>query len=228
MNKIERVYLISIKRSGCFRTENINNLKQYIKTHLNLDIHTKGVDCLDVIDNPDRINELQAKGVFIKNKKRWNYCGNGEYRKFFSGEIGCYLSHLEVWKDIVKNKIKHALIFEDDSLIHPVEFFKRLNIIMSNLPESNYYISLYHSPQTRNIKGSRKFNDYLYNIRFDLWGTVSYVLDLQRANEFIEYLTPLLYPLDQAITNYSATKDKKMYLSIVPLVGLCDNHSIIR
>jgi len=30
------------------------------------------------------------------------------------GEIGCALSHRNIWKDIVKNKIPHALILEDD------------------------------------------------------------------------------------------------------------------
>ena len=227
MNKIERIYLISIDRSASFRTENINNLKRYIRENLNLDIHTRGIDCIDVMHNPDRINEYKQNGIFIK-KDRWNYCGNGNYRQFYPGEIGCYLSHLEVWQDIVKNKIKHALIFEDDSLIKPEHFFNRLHLIMSNLPENGYYISLYHSPQTGHIRSSGKFNEYLYNVRFDLWGTVSYILDLQKATEFVENLTPLLYPLDQAITHYASTKNRHMYLSTVPLVGLCDKRSIIR
>lgn len=226
MNKIERVYLISIDRSACFRTENINNLKQYIRENLNLEIHTRGIDCIDIINNPDRIEELQQTGVFNQGDN-WNRCRNGQSRKFFPGEIGCYLSHLEVWKDIVENNIKHALVFEDDSLIDPNEFFKRLDLIMNNLPHEEYYISLYHSPQ-KYIKKSKLVNDYIYKVHFDLWGTVSYILDLKRAQKYIQNLKPLMFPLDRAIAIYSIKNGKYSYLSTVPLVGLCDNRSIIR
>lgn len=226
MNKIERVYLISIERSASFRTENINNLKQYIRENLNLDIHTRGIDCIDIINNPDRVKELQGKGVFNRGKN-WNRCKYGQSRNFFPGEIGCYLSHMEVWKDIVENNIKHALVFEDDSLIDPNKFFKHLDLIMNNLPKEEYYISLYHSPQ-KLIKKCGKFNDYIYNVHFDLWGTVSYILDLKKAEQYLKQLIPLVHPLDRAIAYYSIKNGKYLYLSTVPLVRLCDKRSIIR
>ena len=226
MNKLERVYLISIDRSASFRTENINNLKRYIRENLNLDIQTRGIDCIDIINNPDRVKELQQKEVFNRGKN-WNCSRNGQGRRFYPGEIGCYLSHLEVWKDMVENKIKHALVFEDDSLIDPNEFFKHLDLIMNNLPHEEYYISLYHPPQN-SVKMCKSINDFISKVNFDLWGTVSYILDLKRAELYIKHLIPLVHPLDRAIAYYSIKNSKYLYLSKVPLVGLCDKRSIIR
>ena len=65
---IERVYLITIERSSNFRSENISKIKNSVKKHLNLDVHTVGVDCEHVYGNPNRIDELKKKGVFIQKK----------------------------------------------------------------------------------------------------------------------------------------------------------------
>lgn len=228
MNNIEKVYLISIERSGCFRTDNINNLKKYIKQYLNLNIHTVGIDCNDVYNNPERIRELQNINVFIK-KPKWNYCGNGLFRRFMPGEIGCYLSHREVWLDMVKNNIQHALIFEDDSLIDPNTFFDNINDIMTNLPtKQHHYISLYHSPQKYNIQNySRNVNNYIKHVKFDMWGTVSYILDFKCANAFINDLFPIFFPIDQAISKHGI-ENNCLFLSQKSLVKLCDKKSIIR
>ena len=35
------------------------------------------------------------------------------------GGIGCYLSHVKIWENILKNNYKYALIFEDDAKVPP-------------------------------------------------------------------------------------------------------------
>jgi len=35
------------------------------------------------------------------------------------GEVGCYLSHVKIWKQIVKKKMKSCVVFEDDVLFNP-------------------------------------------------------------------------------------------------------------
>ena len=225
MDKIEKIYLISIERSGCFRTDNIKNLKQYVKEYLDKDIHTVGIDCKHVYGNPDRINELKNSNVFIKGV--WYRTNGGVSRDFKPGEVGCYLSHREVWIDMVKNNIKYALVFEDDSLITPKKFFSEIDNIMKNLPDKAGYISLYHSPQIRHINKAEKYNNYLKKIDFSLWGTVSYIISLDLANQFIDHLLPIKYPIDWAIANYCISKNI-IYLSSQNLVNLCDKRSIIR
>lgn len=226
MDKIDQFYLVSIDRSGCFRRQNINRLKLFIKHNFNKELITIGVDSNHVYNNPDRIREFQSKGIFLNNKN-WFKCGGGKYRPFKQGEVGCYLSHFEIWSHMIKNNVQKAIIFEDDSLIEPHTFIQHVNDIMNNLPDSKYYISLYHSPQRIYIKRTKNVNPFLKKINFDLWGTVSYIVNLDMAKDFIEKLIPLKYPVDQAIAGY-CVENSCLYLSDKPLVKLCDSQSIIR
>ena len=50
-------------------------------------------------------------------------------RMLRSGEIGCFLSHLEVWKHMIENNISYAIVLEDDSIIDK-HFFKLIHDII--------------------------------------------------------------------------------------------------
>lgn len=51
------------------------------------------------------------------------------YFSSFHGAVGCYLSHYEMWKEIVKNKWENVLILEDDiSEVYVLSFLKRFKI----------------------------------------------------------------------------------------------------
>ena len=47
------------------------------------------------------------------------------------GEIGCYLSHHNLWQTIVKNNIEYALILEDDAKLAP-DFFTAVSEIVNS------------------------------------------------------------------------------------------------
>lgn len=49
-----------------------------------------------------------------------------------AGGIGCYLSHVEIWKKIASNSDKYGIIFEDDTKL-PVDFLERLQYCMKDL-----------------------------------------------------------------------------------------------
>ena len=50
------------------------------------------------------------------------------------GAVGCYLSHINIYKEIVKSNKKYGLIFEDDVMIAR-DFFIRLNNGIKNIPD---------------------------------------------------------------------------------------------
>ena len=107
---------------------------------------------------------------------------------------------------MVKNNIQYALVFEDDSQINADEFKNELTNIIHNAPEF-CYVSLYHSPQTRYIKRSTCINKYIKKATFDLWGTVSYLINLRCAKEFVQQLKPVYAPVDRVIANYGRNND---------------------
>lgn len=118
------------------------------------------------MDNrPDRLKHIQSQLEYLDIKFIRISAVNGkdltlEQQKLFDkkrfvleqkkhsvlGEIGCAMSHRNIWKDIVENKVSHALILEDDVNIDArlVDFiqkksnFKKFDLlnISSNEPYS--------------------------------------------------------------------------------------------
>jgi GR25 family glycosyltransferase involved in LPS biosynthesis len=50
------------------------------------------------------------------------------------GAIGCYLSHVKVWKDIIESNQKHGLIFDDDVKL-PLNINTRITKSMQHVPD---------------------------------------------------------------------------------------------
>ena len=88
--------------------------------------------CLANLNN-FKIKVIGVDGEKIKNQYTTELDGEFKYGhlKYLPGAKGCALSHIEVYKDIQKNKIKDdILILEDDAKIHK----KFLYIIKKRLP----------------------------------------------------------------------------------------------
>ena len=51
-------------------------------------------------------------------KSKLNLSAN-PIKKLNNGEIGCYLSHIQIYREIIKNGYKNTLILEDDADIKP-------------------------------------------------------------------------------------------------------------
>ena len=76
--------------------------------------------CLANLNN-FKIKVIGVDGEKIKNQYTTELDGEFKYGhlKYLPGAKGCALSHIEVYKDIQKNKIKDdILILEDDAKIH--------------------------------------------------------------------------------------------------------------
>lgn len=56
------------------------------------------------------------------------------HSELISGAIGCYLSHIRIYKKIVEDNIPYAIIFEDDVRFLDPEyiFWKKINSL--NIP----------------------------------------------------------------------------------------------
>ena len=58
--------------------------------------------------------------------------------KINRGEIGCFLSHREVWRQIVDQKLDAGLIVEDDVRINPLIFKKSFNFSLKYIKKYKY------------------------------------------------------------------------------------------
>ena len=76
-------------------------------------------------------------------------------RDLTAGEVGCYLSHLSAWKNLLERKLKTALICEDD-VVWRIDANAIIDRFMSEVP-SDWDILHFHN----NVRiGSGQYNDY--------------------------------------------------------------------
>lgn len=59
------------------------------------------------------------------------------YHKLKPGEVGCALSHINIWKHICDNQISEAIVLEDDAKIDRV-FFETYNALINNKLKLDY------------------------------------------------------------------------------------------
>lgn len=122
-----------------------------------------------------KTNELEEKlGNRKINKKFMSFCRRGQ--------IGCLLSHIEVWKKIVKNGIQKMIVIEDDVILNE-NFIKKFNLMYRELPENWDWVYLYIHPDCKKtITNEFNFIDEGYKT----YGTVGYLINNNTAKELIK------------------------------------------
>lgn len=123
------VFVINLKH----RVDRMNNFNtQYSKCDLSKIkeyIRIEGVDGrhLDIERylSPKALDELYAsetRGFRVK------------HNQLTRGAVGCYLSHLKVYKAIMELDQEYAIVFEDDVKLDHVDLYKRIRVAIARLP----------------------------------------------------------------------------------------------
>lgn len=128
---------------------------------------------------PDRLSAFYEKFRKFHNDKKTSLFlkeavdaeeleSNENYKKLFKnkktrltkGEIGCFISHYEVFKEIIDKKLPYAIIYEDDVEFHS-KFTELCNKVFDQLPKDFQLLYLggrhtcvyaqYLEPITQNI-----------------------------------------------------------------------------
>ncbi|HID7485450.1 TPA: glycosyltransferase family 25 protein [Morganella morganii] len=172
-------YVISLKEELARRKN--------IKTQLdNLNIKFEFFDAIDLRS----ANSLDLKDK-CKNKTNLN-------RKLTSGEIGCALSHINIYKRIISNEEDWSWVIEDDALLNNVSNSKLAQIILQANKHNTDIVILGYSKlspaDSKNfyikepIKRICKSKDgYILGTPWKNWtcGTVSYLIHKNGAKKII-------------------------------------------
>ena len=229
-------YLITIERSKEKRNDNINNVKTFVKETYDKELNISGVD--GGLLKQDEITDRVLEGIIqpthhpdtdlsLKDAGKLVRMNEFACREPFmnSSEIGVFLSHYNIWKDILDKEIPFSIIFEDDAKLETKIFAKELEKIMNNAPENFDIISLYkHEDQLR-----RKFinyNDIFYLTDAKVWGSTAYIITLNAVKELLENIIPIKYPVDYAFFKYFSSK-KTGYLIKERIIKPYDDISVI-
>ena len=112
-------------------------------------------------------------------------------------EIGCALSHIEIYHKIINNKIPYTLILEDDVIINP-KFFKQVPQIMKQL-ETYDIINFLTDAHERRVGKFLKFPYKMTELKYSVNRSSAYMITLRAAREILENVYPINKPIDDTI-----------------------------
>lgn len=172
------------------RFTNIKNMENILKKDINIfsaiNTNTYEGDLLKLIESCD-------------NNLKLNYSPK------YKGEIGCYLSHYLLYKQLLESKYDYTIVFEDDFIIHDDNLEQTINNLLINMNNFDFdYLFLGHS----NIKGI-KLVDNIYNIQNNkkVWGFHGYILNNKKIPKILNFLKNIINEIDLQIYDLIKNND---------------------
>lgn len=231
-NFFDKIYVITLKRAGD-RQEHIKKELQGLNYTFLYGADKKELDINQLIN--DKIYD-----PLLAQKK------HARSRKLDPGEIGCSLSHVMVYQDIIANNYKKALILEDDVVIDKstISLFDSitgelpadwqllyLGYAKNENPPANAVIKklFYHLLYTAGIK--RKFSHTAinnlyprpYSAHLQKAGlhdcTHAYAITNDAAAILLQNQTPLVYAADNLLAAVITNGLLKAYISKPTLIN---------
>uniref|UniRef100_A0A672H7F2 Procollagen galactosyltransferase 2-like n=1 Tax=Salarias fasciatus TaxID=181472 RepID=A0A672H7F2_SALFA len=136
-------------------------------------------------------------------------------RQLTRGEVGCFLSHHSIWKQVVQQELQQVLVLEDDVRFEP-RFHSRLVAVMENIEAAGLDWDLIYvgrkrlqakQPEVR-VEGVRN----LVRPGYSYW-TLGYILSLEGARKLMN-ANPLskMLPVDEFLPVMFNKHPKEEYM----------------
>ncbi|KAL1417304.1 hypothetical protein MTO96_006184 [Rhipicephalus appendiculatus] len=118
-------------------------------------------------------------------------------RPLTAGEIGCFMSHYNIWKDMIENQHRIALIFEDDIRFEPY-FRTKIGELLTEVRHLDW--DLIYLGRKR-LSGSKEplvtGSSRLVHVDYSYW-TLCYALTLAGARKLVDAdPLPRMVPVDE-------------------------------
>lgn len=127
-NSFEKIYLINLKRRP-------DRLKNFLDHYKESDMKNEEIIKFDAIDgsklNVDRVPLSELAQAELQQLETTGF--RTKHYQLTKGGIGCYLSHVKIWENILKNDAENVLIFEDDAQV-PNDILLKINEEMKHMP----------------------------------------------------------------------------------------------
>ncbi|KAM9494364.1 procollagen galactosyltransferase 1 [Clarias gariepinus] len=183
----DEVFMINLQRRADRRVRMLRALRM------------QGIDCKIVaaVDGKAmNVSEIHSLGIHMLPGYSDPYHG----RPLTKGELGCFLSHYNIWKEIVERGLKTSLVIEDD-LRFEIFFKRRLKNLMSEVEREGLDWDLIYIGRKRmQVDHPEKAVPNIHNLveaDYSYW-TLGYMMSLQGAKKLLkaEPLSKML-PVDE-------------------------------
>ncbi|XP_060686107.1 procollagen galactosyltransferase 2-like isoform X1 [Hemiscyllium ocellatum] len=170
----DEIFMINLKR----RTD---RRQRMLRTLYEQDIEVKVVDAVD----GKALNTSHLKALNIEMLPGYHDPYSG--RILTRGEIGCFLSHYYIWKEVIDRGLQNVLVLEDDNRFQP-HFRRRMTKLMEDIEDNQLDWDLIYVGRKRmqvdhpekSVPGIRN----LVEADYSYW-TLAYVLSQQGAKKLV-------------------------------------------
>jgi len=183
------MYVITLGKEE--RLQNIKNQEDKINKKINI---FNGINGLKL-----NLDDLIKKNILS------DYHNLSKNENHAKREIGCYLSHLSIYKKIKKaNKDGYTIIFEDDFLINSDNLLEEVKKSIQILNDKNINFDFLFLGNTTNNYGEN-ITDNLYKLdnNNNLYGLYGYLVNNKNIDKIIEKTSKIDRPIDNMIQDLS-------------------------
>lgn len=170
----DEVFMINLKRRQDRRERMLRAL------------HEQEIDCrlVEAVDGKAmNTSQVEAMGIQMLPGYRDPYHG----RPLTKGELGCFLSHYNIWKEVADRGLQKSLVFEDD-LRFEIFFKRRLMNLMRDVEREGLDWDLIYVGRKRmQVEHPEKAVPHVRNLveaDYSYW-TLAYVISLQGAQKLL-------------------------------------------
>lgn len=143
---------------------------------------------------------------------------NGSYRELRKGEIGCYLSHIQCWKNILDSGNEYGLVLEDD-VVFANDFMNKFNEMFDQIVNKDWDIICLGRRCKEYFKkcddGHVVADNVLYPETLG-YGTYAYIIKASAINKLLQTTYPIMRPIDVVIIDEHHKKN-------ITVMGLIDS-----
>ncbi|CAI4229084.1 unnamed protein product [Auanema sp. JU1783] len=183
--RVDKVYLINLKRRD-------DRLKRMDKMFSILGVQYSLLEASDGKNLDKSLNFKILPGYIDPFHKR----------PIKSGEVGCFLSHYRIWKDVVDRGLKQVLVFEDD-LRFTLNGIEHIEEVLEDLEASKLEWDLIYVGRKKQANDQQDLwvpeHRHLSTVGYSYW-TLGYLLSQSGAKKLLDG-KPLdnLLPVDEYI-----------------------------
>lgn len=128
------------------------------------------------------------------------------------GSVGCAISHIEIWRMIVDENIKYALIMEDDNYINDIEKFKwSYESALKKIKKTQYISMIISLNSNTNIENKKFIENNIYVPTNFYTGASFYFISFCAAKDLLKKINTVRMQIDLEMANvflYNNIMDK--------------------
>ena len=197
---IDKVYLINLDDSKDRFISSDNQFKKLGGIFANYK-KISAINGKKLSDNYVRSITTPYSYYYLKNNRDLHY----QIDKI--GAIGCSLSHIKAWKDMIDNNYQNVIIFEDDFFINDIKLFYEQ---IYNLPNDLQIAKLHYILQYKDtIIPVNKYWDTNKNLY--IFSGLCYVLNINLTKKLYKQVLPIDTHIDFYMNYYCLSNDIPIY-----------------